>query len=92
MKEFHVTDSDSDSFKDEKSNHVKIEESKNSSTNFSDAAVIKENTYLDTSKEIDENYFDSVKSLIQNHFMRIQNQQKRKNWIRFQRSWTISKR
>ena len=60
VKEFHVTDSESDSFSDEKSNHVKIEESKISSTNFSDAAVIKENTYLDTSKEIYENYFDSV--------------------------------
>ena len=69
VKEFHVTDSDSDSFSDEKPNHVKIEESKNSSTNFSDAALVKDKTYLGSSKELDENYFDSVKSLIQNHFM-----------------------
>ena len=41
VKEFHVTDSDSDSFRDEKSNYVKIEESKNS-----DAALVKENTYF----------------------------------------------
>ena len=38
---------------------------------------LKDNTYLGSSKELDENYFDSVKSLIQNHFMGIQNQQKR---------------
>ena len=59
VKEFHVTDSDSDSFSDEKSNHAEIEESKNSRTNFSDAALIKENT-LGTPKELDGNYFESV--------------------------------
>ena len=60
VKEFHVTDSDSDSSNNEKSNHVEIEGSKNSSTNFSDTALVTENTYLGTSKELDENYFDSV--------------------------------
>ena len=43
VKEFHVTDSEYDSFSDEKSNY------------FSDAALVKENTYLGTSKELDGN-------------------------------------